>query len=126
MPDLRKDVLPGMPPGRSLLKAMDRPGLLGRTRLSSGTWRHRQLLDRLEQERHSRQIADMNRQYDALRTHLDAISRETREHYERRMAIIASGPIAVSIPADKSKPVAILPAMRISKPAKRKKPSGRR
>jgi hypothetical protein len=71
-------------------------------------------------------MAEMNTQYDALRTHLDAISRETREHYERRMAIIASGPIAISIPTEKSKPVSILPALRISRPAKGKKVRGRR
>lgn len=85
---------------------------------------HRDILAKLEQERHNRRMADLSRQYDALRTHLDAISQETKEHYERQMAIVTSGPIAISIPASKSKPMVVKPAPRIQK--SRKKARGRR
>lgn len=84
----------------------------------------RDILEKLEQERHERRMADLDRMYGALRSHLDAISRETQEHYERRMAIVTSGPIAISIPASKSKPMVVKPAPQIRK--LRKKPRGRR
>lgn len=59
------------------------------------------LLD-LEKERYNRKIAELNLQYDAVKTHLDEISRATSDHFDRMTAL--STPIQAPRPAPPPKP----------------------
>lgn len=89
----------------------------------SSRFGNQKILDQLERERYERRMADLDRQYDALRAHLDAISRETQEHFEARMAIATSSPTVVR-PNVAIKPRVVEKIVR--KPAKGKKVRGRR